>query len=237
VEDALLRRTDVRLRRVAVDQAEVGVLLAESDSLARLDLEAGVSYAGLDRTLGTSWSDSMATRENVSWNVGLVLEIPIGNRAARAALERAVLNRSRLESLVRAEESSAAVRVRNTRRTSNRPEQIDAAALSTRWRWSSSRRSGSACATDKSTTFEVLQLESDLTDARLEELRVSPSTATRWPATTTSGPHPPGPRHRAPEGRREVAAILNPTKLAANRGKISAGEGGAGPRPSPLSRR
>ncbi len=173
VEDALVRRTDVRLRRVAVDQAEVGVLLAESDALARLDLDAGVSYAGLDRTLGTSWSDSMASREHVSWNVGLVLEIPIGNRAARAALERAVLNRSRLESLVRAEESSAAVRVRNTRRDlESAREQIDAAALSTALAVEQLEAERQRLRNDKSTTFEVLQLESDLTDARLEELRV-----------------------------------------------------------------
>jgi len=172
VEEALLRRTDVRLRRIAVDQAEVGVLRAESSVLARLDVQAGVGYAGLAGNLGSAWSDSLASRENASWNVGLFLEIPIGNRAARARLERAVLTRSRLESQLRANESDAAVKVRNARRDlESAREQIDAAAKATALAVEQLEAERERLRNDKSTTFEVLSLESDLTDARLSELR------------------------------------------------------------------
>lgn len=172
VEGALLHRTDIRARKVLVDRAEVAVLLAESDALARLDLAAEVTYAGIAGNLGSSWGDGVATRENATWNVGLVLEVPIGNRAGRARLQRAILSRSQAESLVRALESAASVNVRNARReVESAREQIAAAARATALAEEQLEAERERLRNDKSTTFSVLRLESDLTDARLSELR------------------------------------------------------------------
>ncbi len=173
VEEALLRRTDVRLRRVAVDQSEVDVVRAESAALSRLDMVAAASYTGTAGNLGSSWSDDgVGSRENGSWSVGLVLEVPIGNRAARARLERSVLNRSRMESLLRAQQSDAAVRVRNSRRDlESARKELEAAARATALAEEQLEAERERLRNDKSTTFEVLRLESDLTNARLSELR------------------------------------------------------------------
>jgi outer membrane protein TolC len=172
VDRALLSRSDVRAQRVLIDLAEVDVLRAESDALARLDFEASLSYAGADGTLGSSYSDSLASREHATWSLGVLLEVPLGNRAARARLERAVLSRSRAEAQVRALESGAVVRVRNARRdVESTREQIDASALATRLAEEQLEAEKERLRNDKSTTFEILRLEGDLTQARRSELR------------------------------------------------------------------
>jgi outer membrane protein TolC len=172
VQRALLSRSDLRLLRVLVDQSEVGVLQAESQALVRLDLSASVQYAGIAGTLGQAENDSMLSREFPSWTVGLFLEVPLGNRAARARLDRAVLQRSQAEAQVRAGESEAAVRVRNARRDlESAREQIRASHEATSLAEEQLKAENERLRNDKSTTFEVLRLESDLTDARRSELR------------------------------------------------------------------
>ena len=172
VDRALVRRSDVRARRVLADLADVDVLRAESDALARLDFESSLAYAGLDSNLGSSYSDSLASREHATWSVGVFLEVPIGNRAARARLERAQLGRTQAGAQIRAIESTAVVRVRNARRDlESTREQIDAATLSVKLAIEQLDAEKERLKNDKSTTFEVLRLETDLTQARRDELR------------------------------------------------------------------
>ncbi len=169
---ALVDRSDIRSQRVLVDQAQVAVIVAESDAKPSLNLEASAGYSGVDGHADTTYSHSMAQREWPSWSVGLFLEIPIGNRAAKARLESALLSRSRAEAEVKAAESRAAVRVRNTRRElESTREQIDAARIATRLSEEQLQAEKERLKNDKSTTFEVLRLEEDLTDARRSEIR------------------------------------------------------------------
>ncbi len=172
VQEALLARSDVRSLRVFVDQAEASVVTAKSEAQVRLDLTASVAYSGMDGTLGESYGESLLTREFPTWSVGLVLEVPLGNRAARARLLRATLQRARAEAQVRARESDIAVQVRNSRRDlESAREQIDAAVRSRELAEEQLRAEKERLRNDKSTTFEVLRLESDLSDARRSELR------------------------------------------------------------------
>jgi outer membrane protein len=172
VSRALKDRADVRSLRVQVDQAQVTVLIAESNVKPLLNLEATAGYSGVDGHADTSYTHSMAKREWPSWSVGLFLDVPIGNREAKARLEGAVLARSRAEAEVRAAESRAAVRVRNTRREiDSTRKQIDASRLATRLSEEQLAAEKERLRNDKSTTFEVLRLESDLTDARRSEIR------------------------------------------------------------------
>lgn len=172
VTRAMVDRADIRAQKVLVDQAQVAVIVAESDSKPALNLEARAGYSGVDGHAETSYSHSMAKREWPSWSVGLFFEVPIGNRAARARLEGAVLSRYRAEADVRAAESRAAVRVRNARREiESTRQQIDASRLATRLSEEQLVAEKERLKNDKSTTFEVLRLESDLTDARRSEIR------------------------------------------------------------------
>ncbi len=172
VARALADRSDIRIDRAVLDQAQVGVLVAESDTKADLNLEASVGYSGVASRAGTAFTRSLATRNWPSWSVGLALEIPIGNRAARARLDRATLTREQAEARLRALESNAAVLVRNARReVESTREQIDAARRSTSLSEEQLEAEKKRLLNDKSTTFEVLRLESDLTEARRSEIR------------------------------------------------------------------
>jgi outer membrane protein TolC len=171
VARALMDRTDIRIDRAVLDQAQVGVLVAESEAKVQLNLEASIGYSGLSSRAGTAFTRSMATRDWPSWSVGLALEVPIGNRAANARLDRAALTREQAEARLRALESNAAVRVRNARRDiESTREQIDAARTSRLLSEEQLAAEKERLRNDKSTTFEVLRLESDLTEARRTEI-------------------------------------------------------------------
>ncbi len=172
VARALVDRSDVRIDRALLDQAQSGVEVAESEAKVQLNLEATYGYSGIASRAGTSFTRSLATRDWPGWSVGLVLEIPIGNRAARARLDRATLLREQAEARLRALESNASVRVRNARRQlESTREQIDAARTSRALSEEQLEAEKERLKNDKSTTFEVLRLESDLTEARRSEIR------------------------------------------------------------------
>jgi outer membrane protein TolC len=167
VEQALMDRSDLEILRYRVSQTEITVMRAESDVLAKLDLSGSVSYAGLDGGFSTSFNDSMASRRFPTYNVGLFLEIPIGNRSARARLERAILQRSQAEARVRALQSNVSVRVRNARRDlESARREIDAALRAVALSEEQLAAERERLRVDKSTTFNVLDLEEDLTSAR-----------------------------------------------------------------------
>jgi outer membrane protein TolC len=172
VEIALLRRSDVRAQKVQSAQSGITVMRARSDALSRLDLSASVGYGGVAGNLGQAWSRSAASREYGSWSVGLFFQVPIGNRAAEARLHRALLQQSQSEAQVRALENNVIVSVRNARRDLESTRlQIDAAARATSLAEEQLVAERERLRADKSTTFEVLRLEEDLTQARLSELR------------------------------------------------------------------
>jgi outer membrane protein len=172
VARALVDRSDLRIQRATVDQAQVGVLIAESDSKVQLNFEGSFGYRGVESNAGNSFSQSLAQREWATWSVGLFLEVPLGNRAARARVDRALLVREQTEARVRALESTASVRVRNSRRDlESTRRQIDAARRATELAEEQLEAEKERLRNDKSTTFEVLRLESDLTDARRSEIR------------------------------------------------------------------
>jgi len=172
VEQALVARSDLRALRGQVGLAEIGVLRAASESKVDLSVVASARYSGLAGNLGLSYSDSMASREFLSFDVGLVLEVPLGNRAARARLTRAQLVRSQAEARLRAAESAAATAVRDALRDlESRRRQIDAAAEATRLAVEQLEAERERLRADKSTTYQVLLQEGDLTLARNSELR------------------------------------------------------------------
>ncbi|MCA8961480.1 MAG: efflux RND transporter permease subunit, partial [Planctomycetes bacterium] len=87
IRSALDRRPEVRLSIAAIEDGEVRKELAQSLVGPRLDLTAGISYRGLD----DRWYDAIGQLEPddfVSYAVGLMFELPFGNRAAEAELDR-----------------------------------------------------------------------------------------------------------------------------------------------------
>jgi len=167
VEQALLDRSDLDILRYRVSQTEITVMRSESDTLVRLDASGSVTYSGLDSGFSNSFSESMASRRYPVYSVGLFLEVPIGNRSARAKLERAILQRSQAEARVRALQSNISVRVRNARRNlESAREQIGASRRAVSLSEEQLVAERERLRLDKSTTFNVLNLEEDVTSAQ-----------------------------------------------------------------------
>ena len=115
---ALLYRPELAQSRLAVATQELEVIRTANGLLPRLD-----AFAEYGRTsLGDSWSGASrhldASRYD-HYTVGVTLEVPIGNRAEKARLQRARYGRDRAEAAVRNLEQfieagvrSAAVEVR-----------------------------------------------------------------------------------------------------------------------------
>ena len=103
-DKALARRGDVRAVATDADSRKAELAATKHLLLPRLDLVGSVGLQGLSGTVsggepsgfGQSYWSSYAM-SNVGWSVGLVFEIPLGNRAAEAKRDIASLEMKRAE--------------------------------------------------------------------------------------------------------------------------------------------
>lgn len=99
---AIERSPAVRRALLAIDDASIGIVVANNGRLPQLDLEGLVRWNGLENGLGSSYSD-IPDRGFVDFLVGLQFSQAIGNKAAEAVYRQARLRRS--SSLVRYQRS------------------------------------------------------------------------------------------------------------------------------------
>jgi outer membrane protein TolC len=88
VETALVMRPEVARAALAIEDADLRARVADNLRRARLDLEVGASVAGLDAEWDDAYS-SLAQDDYYTFFLGLVFELPIGNRAAAARSRQA----------------------------------------------------------------------------------------------------------------------------------------------------
>lgn len=87
IRTALQERPEVKTALLGIRDARVREAVAKNLRRPQLDLTAGISYAGLD----DRWYraiDEVDGRSFVSYTLGLIFEIPIGNRGPKAELRR-----------------------------------------------------------------------------------------------------------------------------------------------------
>ncbi len=92
--EAMKLRPELAAADTRVQQAEVLESVARNARLPRVDLVGGYGVRGLDGRLGNSLDEGYGT-EFFEWQAGVEFEVPLGNRARRAAHERAALERGR----------------------------------------------------------------------------------------------------------------------------------------------
>jgi outer membrane protein TolC len=99
-EAALARRGDYRAARTQVEARRAELGAARHQLLPSLDLVAGASLLGLSGEGSTRYDASYWASygmKNFGWSVGVLLEIPLGNRAAEAKRDIAGLELRRAE--------------------------------------------------------------------------------------------------------------------------------------------
>jgi len=103
---ALGNRPQIRLARLKIWDADIRLGVARNDALPVVNLFARTSPQGLDYRIGSAMGDELKWKYT-DWTFGINVEIPIGNRVARARLKRSGLEREQsLEQLAQVVENA-----------------------------------------------------------------------------------------------------------------------------------
>ena len=163
-------RPDVIAARARLESAGIRVVQKENELLPRLDVFGSLGYSGLEDTLEGSTGDVWRF-EYPAWQIGLTLEIPLGNRGARSRYRRALLERSQsiaefesLRNRVIVDVRSALRVIETARRGIAATEKANAAAEA------QFEAEKVRLAADRSTNYFLLQKQSDLTEAQTSVL-------------------------------------------------------------------
>lgn len=92
IDTALENRFELGQQQLRIDSADIARKVAKNNLLPQLNLVGSVGIQGLDREFSDAVSEQIANR-NLNYTIGLQLEIPIGNREARAIYQRSLLQR------------------------------------------------------------------------------------------------------------------------------------------------
>lgn len=171
IAESLANRADLKEARTQVEAAGIQVTINENGLLPTLNLLASLGYQGRERDFYQSYGN-IPEGDAPVWFAGVSLEVPFNNRvaegqlsAAEARQQRAVLQLKNLEQTIVVEVDDAA---RNARTNA---ERIAAAKAARVFSFESLRAEQEKLNAGTSTSFVVLELQRDLTRARIRELR------------------------------------------------------------------
>lgn len=109
---AMAQNPQIAAALLGIDDAAIGLDVADNGRLPQLDLEATGALFGLAQGLGDSWG-SLGDNDWIEYTIGAVLRQPLGNRSAEAEYRRARLARSRAVIGYKAAVQTAVLDVRN----------------------------------------------------------------------------------------------------------------------------
>jgi outer membrane protein TolC len=92
IDTAMLNRLELGQQQIRINSAEVAANVARYELLPKLDFVGSTQLQGLSTNFGDAAGDQFSAG-HVGFSIGLQLEIPIGNREARAIYQRAILQR------------------------------------------------------------------------------------------------------------------------------------------------
>ncbi len=163
-------RPDLLALQEELDAAGLEVIRAENELLPRLNFFGSAGLAALEDDFFDSTS-TLLTGRYAAWELGLSLEVPLGNFAAEARERRAVLERSRYIASFETMKNQVVLQLRTVMRN------VD----TTRRAIHATRRASAAAdaqfeaevdrvQAEKSTNYRLLQTEQDRARARSQEL-------------------------------------------------------------------
>ncbi|MDW8343868.1 MAG: TolC family protein, partial [Verrucomicrobiae bacterium] len=168
---ALERRPDYQRLRHQLEREGVVVRFQRNQLWPQLDLVGGYGLNARATTFG-EWTDNLGRAEDPEWAVGLVMRVPLGNRAARAEYQQARIREhqaqlalERLQQQIVLEVDNAIGRVRTNR------QRVEATRAAWRLAEESLRAEEEKQRAGSSTSFLVLEAQSRLAQARAALIR------------------------------------------------------------------
>ncbi len=111
LQRVLQRNPILRQGRARIEISEVNLMLATRQKMPRLDLVASASTQTLDREFGNAHDQLQHTNHN-SFGIGLVMEIPLGNRLRKAELQSRKFERYKAVATLQATTDQVAAQAR-----------------------------------------------------------------------------------------------------------------------------
>ena len=182
VDVALNHRADVTQQKLTIDKRALDARIAKRNKLPQLDLTAGIGYngnnVGIDFAAGTlvdeGYSgaiDQITGQEFEFWSVAVNFAYPIQNRSAKAAAARADILLEQDQWAMRDLESAVMVEVRRTARAvETAAKSIESAKVSSKLARKNLEAEQKRYENGLSTSFTVLQIQEDLSEALSREV-------------------------------------------------------------------
>ncbi len=167
----LAKRPDVLQARRAVENQAVELKYARNQRLPQFDLTGSYGYGGAGAREFSDSFANIARRDQPSWTIGAVASIPLSNKAARENVNRQKVIANQADLLLKKQEQTALLEIDNNltsvRTALDKIESTRQARIYAEQALDGGQKRLQAGTT---TSFEVLQLQKDLTEARSAEI-------------------------------------------------------------------
>jgi outer membrane protein TolC len=168
---ALVNRPEVKQAHHELQRQNLLRAFNRNQAWPRIDLQTSYGFNAREETAG-KFAESLAEREHRVWSVGLNATVPLGNRQADAAYRIARLEEERAELSLRKLEQDIIVQVDNAvGRVQTNAKRVEATRVARRLAEEALSAEESRLRAGTSTSFLVLQAQSQLAAARSAEIR------------------------------------------------------------------
>jgi outer membrane protein len=167
----LRQRPDLQQEHLTVEKQGYVVKYQRNQLFPQLDLVGDYGYSASSPTLSGAL-DQFGGRDNPFWSVGAQMSIPLGNTSARNNYRVARATKQQLALQLKQLEQNILIQIENaiaTARTSF--QRVDATREARIYAEAALEAEQKKLESGKSTSFEVLRLQRDLTSARSAEIR------------------------------------------------------------------
>lgn len=163
---ALSERPELQTQRLAIERAQIDAEYFAQQTRPRLDLNVNYGFGGSAEDFGNSF-EQITNLDFPGWTTRLIFAYPIQNRSARAqntianlGLEQTEVQFEQLETFISTEVRQAA------RAVTTAAQQIEAARVSVRFQERNLDAERKRYENGMSTSFQITQIQEDLTFAR-----------------------------------------------------------------------
>ncbi len=171
IRTALQNRADYRQSVEEAEKSDLQLKYQNNQKWPTLDLSGSYGYAGTDASLGKSYADS-AEFDKSQWFLGLKFVYLFQNRSANGTLAATKLRKQQALLLLKKSEQDLVVGVDNTLgQVSTNRERIESAIAARKFAEEALQAEEEKLRAGASTTFTVLQLQRDLSNAKSLENR------------------------------------------------------------------
>jgi len=168
---ALANRPDYREAIEQAEQRKIQLVFSQNQVLPQLNLNASYGYGGIGTNLNNSISN-LTTADFPQWYVGLSVQMPFGNREAIGQRDTARLQKAETLLELKKLEQDILVQVNNAaNRVKTNQERVGISRTATEYAKDALTAEQEKLGAGTSTTYTVLQMQRDVTQAETNELR------------------------------------------------------------------